>query len=133
MHWLRWKTALIILESKCDNHCYHYLRCYCYNICIIEILFSQNKCYNLISDERFALARLHGRPTTKTGVFRVKWESWNTWSLDSFPKTDFLIRMWLIPLGDSPKYIKWLQKNCLKASHLPLYSKIRGRGNLLSS
>ena len=48
----------------------------------------------------------------------------------TFPKADFLIRIWLPnPQGDVRKYIERLQKNCLKASHLPISSleKLRAR------
>ena len=36
-------------------------------------------------------------------------------AIDLFPKTDFLISIWLLnPLGDVPKYIERLQKNFWK-------------------
>ena len=54
-------------------------------------------------------------------------------AVNSFPKAEFLIRMGPpSPLSDSPKYIEQLQRDYLKACHLPLCSIIRGSGNLLS-
>ena len=65
------------------------------------------------------------RQNGKVGTYRA---------VDSFPKKGCLIRVCVPnPLGDAPKYIKRLHKNCLKASHLLLCSKLRDSGNLLSS
>ena len=45
-------------------------------------------------------------------------------AVDSFPKVGILISMWLpYPLGNAPKFVERLQKNCLKGSHLPLCSE----------
>ena len=127
----------------------------CYNNIIVII------CYNLISTRDFEFARQHWGPTTRTGVSRIKRESWNIWSRWLVSKNELLIRMWLPnPPSDAPKNNERPQKNCLnpvdtgrklnvhktfnlrpvsmgKAAHLLLWTGLfelpLGSGNLLSS